>query len=411
MEISNYIRNKIVRRTFLLYSSVILNIFLGWVIAKLNTSYLSIDEFGQYTFFIAVIYFLLPFFTFGVFESNSRLLAFQEDKIEKRKYFGVTFISAIILSIPLFLFLLLFALFADNIFKVDIAFLLKQNFYLIGFLILQSFLLLSLRGAGKIKILSLYTFSPRFFYIVLLGFLIFFGNYSLSNTIYSLFAGLIFSTIIILFILKPLFGELKQKFINIYRETKKYGIHLYLSNIMSETLSHADKILISYFLNSESMAYYGLAYMLTFPLSHFSKSLATTLYSKFANENLIHPKIIKSNLLFISITVFVFILFREFIIVNLFSEKYMPAVNLMLPLALAFGFSGLSKPYTHYLMVKGFGKIVRNISITVPVSNILLNLILIPEFGINGAAWAAFFSYGLDLALYWYYYSKEAKGN
>jgi O-antigen/teichoic acid export membrane protein len=85
----------------------------------------------------------------------------------------------------------------------------------------------------------------------------------------------------------------------------------------------------------------------------------------------------------------------------------MPTVELMLPLALAFGFSGLSKPFTHFLMAKGFGKIVRNISITVPVINILLNLFLIPKFGINGAAWAAFIAYGLDLGLCWYYYNKS----
>ena len=83
----------------------------------------------------------------------------------------------------------------------------------------------------------------------------------------------------------------------------------------------------------------------------------------------------------------------------------MPAVELMLPLALAFGFSGLSKPFTHFLMAKGFGKIIRNISILVPVFNILLNIILIPKFGIIGAAWAAFFSYGLDFGFYWYYYN------
>ena len=81
----------------------------------------------------------------------------------------------------------------------------------------------------------------------------------------------------------------------------------------------------------------------------------------------------------------------------------------MLPLAIAFGFSGLSKPFTHFLMAKGFGKIVRNISIAVPVFNILLNLILIPKYGINGAAWVAFFAYGLDLCLYWYYYNKKIK--
>jgi O-antigen/teichoic acid export membrane protein len=401
--------NKIAKKTFLLYSAVILNIFLGWAITKLNTHYLTVEEFGQYSFFVAVIYFLLSFFTFGIFDSNSRLQALQKNEDEKRQYFSATMIMSAVLSIAFVIFVYLFSSFSDSIFEVKIAYLLEQNFFLVGIILFQSFLLLSLRGAGQIKILSLLSFSPRMIYLILLGYIIYANDFTLTNSIYFLFAGLLIPIIIILIINKPTLKNLKQKIAKIYDETKRYGIHLYFSNILSETLSHADKLLISYFLQAESMAYYGLAYMLTFPLSHFSKSLATTLFSKFANEEFINSKILKTNLLFISITVFVFILFREYIIVCLFSNKYMPAVELMLPLALAFGFSGLSKPFTHFLMAKGYGEIVRNISIVVPVFNILLNLILIPKYGINGAAWVAFFAYGLDLCLYWYYYNKKIK--
>ncbi len=246
---------------------------------------------------------------------------------------------------------------------------------------------------------------------MLVVYIIYTNNFTLTNSLYFLFVGLLIPIIVIIIIIKPILKNIKQKIANIYCETKRYGIHLYFSNILSETLSHTDKLLISYFLQAESMAFYGLAYILTLPLSHFSKSLATTLFGKFANEEFINSKILKTNLLFISITVFVFILFREYIILYLFSEKYMATIELMLPLALAFGFSGLSKPFTHFLMAKGFGKIVRNISITVPVSNILLNLLLIPKFGINGAAWAAFCSYGLDLVLYWFFYNKLKNQN
>jgi len=406
---SEYLKNKTARNTFFLYSAVILNIFLGWAIVKLNTYYLTIDEFGQYTFFLAVIYFILPFFTFGIFESSSRLLALNNVEQEKREYFGAAFLSAVIQSIPFIIFLAFFSFFSDSLFKVKIGTILKYNFVLIGFILFQSYLLLSLRGAGKIKILSFLTFSPRLIHLMLLGYLIYINQYTLLNSIYFLFTGLIVTVLTILIIIKPTFKNVRKKLIEIYSETKQYGRHLYFSNIMGETLSHSDKILISYFLQPESMAYYGLAYMLTFPLSHFSKSLATTLFNRFANDDSISSKILKTNLLFITITVFVFILFRKFIIIHLFSEKYMAAVEIMLPLALAFGFSGLSKPFTHFLMAKGFGEIVRNISIAVPVFNIILNLILIPNYGINGAAWAAFFAYGLDLILYWYYYNIKSK--
>ena len=109
----------------------------------------------------------------------------------------------------------------------------------------------------------------------------------------------------------------------------------------------------------------------------------------------------------ILISVLIFIALREPIIRYLFSIEYLPAVEIMLPLALAFGASGLSKPYALYLMAKGYGKIVRNISIITPVFNIVLNLNLIPVYGISGAAWSAFAAYVLDFILYVFYYHKS----
>ena len=44
----------------------------------------------------------------------------------------------------------------------------------------------------------------------------------------------------------------------------------------------------------------------------------------------------------------------------------------MIPLALAFGFSGLSKPFTLFLMAKGHGKAVRNISVVIPIIQLVL---------------------------------------
>lgn len=404
---SSYLKNKTAHHTLLLYSAVIINIFLGWAITKLNTHFLTIDEFGQYSFFVAAVYFILSFFTFGVFDSNSRLQALQKNETERRQYFAATLIIAVFFSIIFSVFIYLFSFLSDSIFEVKIAFLFKDNFFLIGVLVFQSFLFLTLRGAGKIKELSFMTFGPRLNYLLFLGYLIYSNVFTLNNSIYSLFVGLIIPVVIIIIIIKPTMQNLKYKISDLINETKRFGVHLYLSNILGETLSHADKLLISYFLQADSMAYYGLAYVLTFPLSHFSKSLSTTLFSKFANEDFINPKILKINILFIFTSVILFILLREYIIIYLFSAEYMPAVELMLPLAFAFGFSGLSKPFTHFLMAKGFGKIVRNISITVPVTNVMLNLFLIPKFGIIGAAWAAFFAYGLDLGLNWYYYNKS----
>lgn len=399
-------KNKTAHGTAILYSSIILNILLGWLLTKLNTQYLSVEEYGQYAFFITIIYFTKSFFSIGTFESSSRMLALENYRSIKRHIFGASFIFAAFIIIPFTLFLLFFSLFSDFIFEVKIGILCFKLALFAGIVILHSYFLVTLRGSGDIAKLSLVTFLPKALYLLIIGYLIFIDNFTIFNSLFSLFIAMILSIILILYMIKPEFVNLKQRFKDIISESKQYGIHIYFGNILHEALTHSDKLLISYFLFADSMAYYGLAYMITYPLSHFSNSLATTLFNKFTSQEKINNKVLKINFSFILITVSMFIFLREPIITYLFSDEYMSAISVMLPLAMAFGFSGLSKPFTLYLMAKGQGKQVRNIAIIILILNIIMNIYLIPRFGIVGAGWATFTAYGLDFILYWYFYNQ-----
>lgn len=223
------------------------------------------------------------------------------------------------------------------------------------------------------------------------------------------FSGFFLALLISILFLRPKFTAMKLISQKIYKEVKTYGIHLYVSNIWHEIFFHADKFIISYFLTEESMAYYALGYMITFPLSHFSTALATTLFRKFSAQEKINPKVLLLNGLFIVSSVSIFILLRKYIVIYLFSESYMPTIDLIIPLALAFGFSGLSKPFTLYLMARKYGKIIRNISISVPVLHIAIGLYMIPKYGITGAAWVATGVYLFDLLLFFGSYIRVLK--
>jgi O-antigen/teichoic acid export membrane protein len=183
-----------------------------------------------------------------------------------------------------------------------------------------------------------------------------------------------------------------------------------VSNIWHEIFFHADKFVISYFLSEESMAYYALGYMICFPLTHFSTALATTLFRKFSAQNRINRQVFIVNSTFVVISVLIIIWLREFIILFLFSERYAPVTDLIIPLAMAFGFAGLSKPFTLYLMARKYGKVVRNISVIVPLIHIGMAWYIIPVYGINGAAWIAAMVYFLDLLLYMISYIRILPG-
>ena len=158
------------------------------------------------------------------------------------------------------------------------------------------------------------------------------------------------------------------------------------------------------------MAYYALGYMICFPLTHFSTALATTLFRKFSAQNRINRQVFIVNSTFVVVSVLIIIWLREFIILFLFSERYAPVTDLIIPLAMAFGFAGLSKPFTLYLMARKYGKVVRNISVIVPLIHIGMAWYIIPVYGINGAAWIAAMVYFLDLLLYMISYIRILPG-
>jgi O-antigen/teichoic acid export membrane protein len=391
------------------YGALLTNIFLGWVLAKLNTQYLQVAAYGQFSFFITFVLLGRSFFDFGVFESISRLLAVNRDKSEEKKLIGTSLFWAVIFALFSVLILFITSGFVDSFFQVKIGILCQDFSYAIGLFVLVSHLSRVLRGSGRINTLGIITITPRFIYLILLIVVILYGRFTLHMTLTMMFWGILLTLIFVWIYLKPSFNMIKSKSIQIWKEAKSYGSNVFIGTMWAEILIHADKFIISYFLDSQALAYYALAFTLAYPLSHFSTSLATSLFKQFATDQKINQKLSRGNLIFVSISVILFILLRKPIIHYLFSDHYIPTIALLLPLALAFGFSGLSKPYVLFLMAHKQGKIVRNISIFIPSTQIIISIIVIPIFGILGVAWVTCFVYALDFLLFLIEYKRVVK--
>jgi O-antigen/teichoic acid export membrane protein len=388
------------QQAFIYYTALILNIFLGWIVVKINTTYLDLAGYGRYSFFIIVLYFSRSFFGFGFFESTSRLLAVTPDTSGHKDLLGTGIICTLGFSILFTFFFVLSSFFSDHIFNVKIGDLCLQYSLIAGIILIHSYYLLAFRGTGQIGLLSLITIAPRIFYIFFLVLLVWLNRFTLNQSLNMFFLATGLVILVTTLYIEPYFKNWLSTVSRLWQELKSYGVHLYLSTIWNEILFHADKFIISFFLSAQSMAHYALGYALTFPLTHFSTSIATAMFNRFALQSRISFRVIRVNLFFVIISVLVFIFLRKLIIVNLFSNDYLPTVEIMLPLALAFGFSGLSKPFTLFLMARGDGKTVRNISIFIPSVHIITGILVIPSYGILGAAWTAAGIYLLDLLLF-----------
>lgn len=402
----NTFRQEPVINTVIYYFALIIIIFIGWILTKVNTTHLAISAYGQFAFFIAFISLSRSIFSFGVFESTSRLLAVTKKREERSRLLGSSLIIALILSLLASLFTYMMGLFIDEIFEVNIGALCHQFSIGTGLFVLVAHMTLALRGSGQIKTLSVVTVGSRLVYLLLLLSILTYGQFSLQITLAMMFIGLAVPLIFGWIYLKPSFIFLRTNITVIWEEVKSYGRHIYLSTIWTDVVIHVDKFLISFFLDDQAMAYYGLAFAISFPLSHFSTSMSTSLFNRFASDVRITRKVWLGNLIFVTVTVVVFIILREPIVIYLFSSEYAPTIELLPPLALAFGFAGLSKPFTMFLMARKQGRVVRNISILIPSFQIILGIFIIPVYGLIGAAWVACSVYILDFILYIVFYKR-----
>lgn len=393
-----------IRPAIVLYLAQIINLLLGWGITKLNISFLTIEEFGQYSFFITFINSTFILFTFGVFEASSRLLALSESRENTMNLLSTSLLLALFSYVIFSGFLLISRDLIRYYFSIDISFLLRLYFPLAGVFLLYDFWQKILRGAGKIIPLSWFLMTPRILYFVSLLALLYTHQFTLVNSTLFNLLSLAFVFLFYLSMERLSFKQLAVSFRSLFRELRKFGLHMYWAELIHSLLYHIDKLFIGYFLDAEQLAYYSLAFTITLPLSLFSTSLSTTLYKRFSKINNIDQRVLRINLVWVIISLILLVLLGPWIVTHLFSENYQNSIPLLLPLGIAFGISSQSKTFTFYLIAQGKGKAIRNIAFILLLGSLLLNGFFIPAWGILGAAYVRIITFFIDLVLVYAYY-------
>jgi len=179
-----------------------------------------------------------------------------------------------------------------------------------------------------------------------------------------------------------------------------------LGQIADQSTYKLDGIFISYFVNTTQLGFYSLANALTLPLAMLSQSLSTSLFKVFASKERIPKRVIQLNFLWLLVGAAGLILLGRFIVVLLFTDKFLPVAPLILPLTLAAFFQGMYQPYSMFFGARGKGKWKRNMSIVASLVNVAGNVMLVPAWGAWGAAVASFLSRATSHALHMQYYRK-----
>lgn len=400
---------KTAKQTLALYFSQIGAMIFGVLFTIINTRLLTKSEFGTLNFYIQLLTFIALIFEFGYFAAGSRLIALEKDYKKERELIGALYILGTIISLAYIFTLLVASFFVDDLFNSNI-----RSLILIGLIPsiafpFQFLIQLVFQGSNEVLKLSVYTLLPRLLYFVFIGLAFLLNYFNLNTTsffyVFSFFA----ATLITIIISKPQFRNLKQHFREISDETKKYGFKVYIGRVVGMMGYQSNVLLIQYFVKEIQVANYSLINFFTTPISLFSRSLCTSLFKGFTNQDKIPSRVFKINFIWLFSLSIIYLLTGGFVLEILFSKKYSEAIPLILPMVIANFFMGAFQPYNFFLSAKGKGNYILSIAIVLTFNTIIINIILIPIMEAMGAAVANTISLFVNFILHVYYYKKVKK--
>ena len=382
----------------------ILGSFFGYVFLWMVTRTLGASAWGEYVIFLAILNILSIFSRLGIDKLVLKLVAASNKNISAIK-------SIYILSLKLILII--------SVSISGIIFLLSESFaYLIfdnssvtiivklSVLILPLFSVIclnenTLRGLKMIKEFAFFQRTAKMLFSV--GFFIiyfYFINYSLPIlVVYSYL-----SALIIIFILSSLrvYNLLKNvdcdSSINInYKKMLKQSLPMMLSSSILLLMAWTDTLMIGSFMGEYQVGIYNVAVKValftTLTISAVNSIVAPKISESFNNGKSREFKEIiyySTRLIFYStLPVLLFIFIFPEVILSFFGKEFIVAKMTLLILTMSQAINALSGSVGTILNMTGKQKVYGNILLIALLINVTLNYLLIPIYGINGAAIAS----------------------
>ena len=398
--------------------------FLGLILARgLTYLYVALvarlgsSEYGLLSLGFTITLFLSSLALVGLKSGIVRYISFYIAKKNNSKIKG-TILSAIKISLPISIILMIFLfLFSEYIsltffHNAKLIPILKLFSLIIPFIVLNNIFISMIIGFQKIQYqVGIKDILENIVKLILTFILIYFG-YNLFGAAIAYVISIIFTFILSLYLIQkkifPLFNKnIKAKLIN--KELFLFSFPLLFGGIFTLILKWTDVLMIGFFRTASEVGIYNVALptanLLTIvptALMAIFLPIITNLYSK-NNKNEVKEITLRTSkwIFFLNFPFFLILfLFSESILKIMFGQEYVIGSSALIILIIGYIVHSLSHVNSSIMIMLKKTKIVFFVSMITALSNILLNLLLIPRYGIIGGAISTSFSLILSYTIY-----------
>lgn len=196
------------------------------------------------------------------------------------------------------------------------------------------------------------------------------------------------------------------------KDISTYGLKAHLGNILAFLNYRFNMLLVNAYLDPLAVGFYSIAVTIAEQLWLISQSASTVLFPKVASEKdervrkEFTPIVSRNVLLITSLGAAAAFFLSRWIVVFLYSADYLPAarpLQILLP-----GIVALSASRVLANDIAGRGRPMLNTyrGVVTVATNVFLNILWIPRYGIVGSAWASTVSYSVSFLLALFFYCR-----
>jgi len=380
--------------------------FFGLLANLILGRWMDPAEMGRFVFCQTVVVVTSVFFEFGISSAGARVLALAKDGDSERQALGALVLMTAVISLIFAVFIAIAAAPLDWFFQKDVRWLLIATSALTVFQPFQLFIEQGCKGLNRIRQLSVFQLLTSVVFLAGLAVMTLAHKLTAGAALGAYFIGTGAAVIWVLIQLRPSFTAWRHYIRLALKETRSFGLNMYLARISGLASSRSDQLAIAYFVTDLTpLGNYALVQKFSNPIAMLGSSLATTQFRTFASLSSVPRRILRWNAA-ILVSAAVALIALGPTALRLLFPKYAGAAPLLVPFALMNLFVGLFQPYNSFLNAHGRGAELRNVVLVVGFATIAALLVTVPRFGIAGAAWTAAAAMALDYALLLLYYRK-----
>jgi len=366
----------------------------GIILLPIYTSYFSVEEFGRLGLLIAISTILVQIVVLG---QNQSLIKFSnqiEYASKKKSIFFTLFVFILCISAVFVIFGVSLTPWLSKILGNfdDYNSSLRISIYIVAVSIINSMVQNKLRADEKSVSFTIVNLLKLFILIISTVYLVVVARLGINGVLYGQLISEIFVFIVIIPLLIKLMEIRFEKKILI--ESLRFGIPLIFSALSMTLLNLSDRFLIKFLANEKDLGLYELGYrvagilnmFMIMPLSLTLLPVAYKIYNQPGDKEYYRKIMTYATYLLVWGALALSIFSEE--IIELFSGNisYIPSYQVVPVLLFSYVFFGMSMISSLGLYVSGKTTYIATITISAAAINIALNFILIPSYGIMGAA-------------------------